>query len=80
MLNVMKPIKYNPSFLTDLELISSFVVRKAEFDSIIETISENTGQSNSHVLVIAPRGFGKTMLIQRVATEVRTSNELSEKW
>ena len=63
--------KYNPGFLTDSEIISSFCVRTGEFESIIESVRECTGNSNTHTIVIGPRGSGKTHLLLRVAAEVR---------
>ena len=63
--------KYNPGFLTDGEIISSFCVRTAQFESIIESVHECTGNSNTHTIVIGPRGSGKTHLLLRVAAEVR---------
>jgi tetratricopeptide (TPR) repeat protein len=74
------PMKYNPAFLSDEELIEGFVVRHAEFESILETVRENTTQSNQHILVVGPRGSGKTTLVLRVAAEIRRNEELSEKW
>ena len=69
--------KYNPGFLEDEELIASFCVRKAEFDSIVEMLRGCTGPSNQHQIVIGPRGSGKTSLLLRVAAEVRRDQELS---
>ena len=69
--------KYNPGFLTDDEIIESFCVRTSEFESIIECLRENTGNSNSHSLVIGPRGSGKTHLLLRVAVEVRRDETLA---
>ena len=69
--------KYNPGFLTDDELVASFCVRTSEFESIIETLGENTGNSNQHLMVIGPRGSGKTNLMLRVAIESRRNPELS---
>ena len=63
--------KYNPGFLADSEIISSFCVRTGEFDSIMESVRECTGNSNTHTIVIGPRGSGKTHLLLRVAAEVR---------
>ena len=68
--------KYNPGFLTDDELVASFCVRTHEFESIIETLSESTGNSNPHMIVIGPRGSGKTHLLLRVAVEIRRKSEL----
>ena len=63
--------KYNPGFLTDSELVESFCVRTAEFESISESLSESNGNSSSHTIVIGPRGSGKTHLLLRVAAEMR---------
>ena len=67
---------YNPGFLTDDELAATFCVRTHEFDSIVETLRENTGNSNQHLIVIGPRGSGKTSLLLRVALELRREAEM----
>ena len=69
--------KYNPGFLTEDELVASFCVRTSEFESIVETLGENTGNSNQHLMVIGPPGSGKTNLMLRVAIEARRNPELS---
>ncbi len=72
--------KYNPGFLTDAELMASFCVRKAEFDSMVELLRECSGPSNPHQIVIGPRGSGKTSLLLRVAAEVRRDPDLSARF
>ena len=72
-----KARKYNPGFLSDDDLVASFCVRTAEFDSMVETLRECTGSSNLHQIVIGPRGSGKTSLLLRVAAEVRRDAALS---
>ena len=72
--------KYNPGFLSDQELIDSFCVRRAEFESLVETLREIEGNSNVHRMVIGPRGSGKTTLLLRVAAEVRQDSNLSAKF
>ena len=69
--------KYNPGFLTDEQVIESFCVRTNEFQSITESLRENTGNSNPHTIVIGPRGSGKTHLLMRIAAEVRTDADLN---
>ena len=69
--------KYNPGFLTDDELVASFCVRTAEFETMVEVLRECTGASNPHQIVIGPRGSGKTSLLLRVAAEVRRDPELA---
>ena len=69
--------KYNPGFLTDDELVASFCVRTVEFEMLVEVLRECTGPSNPHQIVIGPRGSGKTILLLRIAAEVRRDAELS---
>ena len=73
-------MKYNPAFLTSDELINSFVVRHADLELTVETIRHNTGDSNRHILIIGPRGVGKTMLVLRTVEEVRRDPELKQRW
>ena len=70
---------YNPGFLTDDDLAAAFCVRTSEFESIVETLQENTGNSNQHLIIIGPRGSGKTSLLLRVALEVRRQAELADR-
>jgi len=77
---VKRQMKYNPAFLSEDELVESFVVRGADLDMIVEIVRDNTGDSNQHLLVIGPRGIGKTMLALRVAAEVHRTPELNAKW
>ena len=70
---------YNPGFLTDEQLRALFCVRLGEFESLLETLRDNTGESNQHAIVVGPRGSGKTTLLLRVALEVRSDPELSSR-
>ena len=72
--------KYNPGFLTDDELVESFCVRAAEFDSAIEMLRECDGTANPHRIVIGPRGSGKTSLLLRIAAEIRRDDDLSRQF
>ena len=73
--------KFNPgTYQSDEEIISQFVVRNHELNVILEVLQGNIhSPSCQHVLVVAPRGRGKTMLLARVAAELRTSDRLSER-
>ncbi len=72
--------KFNPgTFLSDEEVIEQFVVRKRELGIVLEVLHGNIDlPSCQHVLVVAPRGRGKTMLLARVAAELNTNDELSK--
>ena len=73
--------KFNPGTLqSDGEVIEQFVVRKHEFDIVLDVLRGNVDSpSCQHVLVVAPRGRGKTMLLARVAAELRADDELSRR-
>jgi len=73
-------MKYNPAFLTEEELIRNFVVRQKDLELILEVLRENGYQNNQHILVVAPRGAGKTTLVLRVASEIRRNKAFSKKW
>lgn len=76
----MRPRKYNPGFLADADLISTFHARHTELATLLDIVRENTGAANQHVLTIAPRGYGKSTLVRRVAAEVRRDPVLSQRW
>ena len=72
--------KFNPGTLqSDREIVEQFVVRRRELDIVLEVLRGNIGSASvQHVLVVAPRGRGKTMLLARAEAELRTNEELSE--
>ncbi len=72
--------KYNPGFLSVDELVTTFCVRTAEYDSLVETLIECSGSANTHQIVIGPRGSGKTSLLLRVAAEVLRDADLSARF
>ena len=69
--------KYNPAFQSDEDVVASFCVRQAEYQSLLESLRASTSASNTHSLVIGPRGSGKTHLLLRVAAEIRQEPHLS---
>ena len=77
----MRQIKHNPAFLSDDDLQASFVVRERSLDALLEFVNENTAaKAAQHVLVLAPRGFGKTTLVRRLDLAVRRDPKLNERW
>lgn len=71
--------KFNPgTFQSDQEVVDQFVVRNREFDTVLEILQGNIeSPSCQHVLIVAPRGRGKTMLLARAAAELRTKDKFS---
>jgi tetratricopeptide (TPR) repeat protein len=75
-----KTMTYNPAFLSEAELVEAFVVRYAELEVILQTLRENAGTANQHILVAGPRGMGKTTLVRRVAASIANDEEMKENW
>jgi len=73
-------MKYNPAFLDEETLVQSFVARRSELRLILEIVRENTGESNQHVLIVGPRGMGKTTLALRIVAETQMDEALSDAW
>ena len=71
--------KFNPGTLqSDEEVIRQFVVREGELQIVLRTLADNVDAACcQHLLLIAPRGRGKTMMLARVAAEIRTNGELT---
>ena len=70
--------KFNPGVLQpDEEVVAQFVVRQREFGILMDVLCSNIASSPcQHMLIIAPRGRGKTMMLARVAAELRANEEL----
>jgi hypothetical protein len=59
---------------SDREVIEQFVVRQDELGTVLEVLEGNIeSDSCQHLLVVAPRGRGKTTLLVRVIAELRTN-------
>ena len=73
--------KFNPgTFQSDEEVIEQFVVREHELQIVMDTLRRNiNAQSCQHLLIVAPRGRGKTMLLARSAAEIRIKEDLADR-
>ncbi|MCY3984952.1 MAG: hypothetical protein OXE85_13680 [Roseovarius sp.] len=73
--------KFNPGMLeSDEDVKNQFVVRNRELGIVMDVLQGNIDSpSCQHILLVAPRGRGKTMLLARVAAELRTDQALSER-
>ena len=72
--------KFNPGTLqSDEEVIKQFVVRHREFSIVMDVLRDNVGPSVcQHMILVAPRGRGKTMMLARVAAELRVDDALRQ--
>ena len=71
--------KFNPGLLqSDEEIIEQFVVRGHELGLLLDELRGNIASpSCQHILVVGPRGRGKTMLLARIAAELRGNEDLA---
>ena len=71
--------KFNPgTHQSDEDVIRQFVVREGELQIVLRTLAANVDTACcQHLLLIAPRGRGKTMMLARVAAEMHTNGELT---
>ena len=71
--------KFNPGLLqSDEEIKEQFVVRGHELDLLLSELRNNIASpSCQHILVVGPRGRGKTMLLARIAAELRSNRHFA---
>lgn len=78
-LSVSRLSLYNPSRLSDDEIVASFAARKAVFERMLADIAAEKPRSRpQHHLLVGQRGMGKSTLLARLAAELRTDEKLSE--
>ncbi|MBU3160636.1 hypothetical protein KPL37_12855 [Clostridium frigoris] len=71
---------YNPNNLTEKELVDSFVIRKKEFQKIINDIkSSDMIYPEQHYMIEAQKGYGKTTLLKRLYFEIKGDTQLKER-
>ena len=72
--------KFNPGLLqSDEEIREQFVVRGHELDLVLDELRGNIDSpSCQHILVFGPRGRGKTMLLARIAAELRSNSDFAD--
>ena len=72
---------YNPAHLTPQELKEAFVAREDTLAEMLRLIREQTpGRPCQHMLLIGPRGMGKTTLGLRFLYAIEEYTELRDHW
>jgi tetratricopeptide (TPR) repeat protein len=70
---------YNPDWLDDDDLVAGFVARRSLFDSLRNELARAPRQGSvQHVLIVGPRGTGKTTLLKRLAVAIRRDADLAD--
>lgn len=69
---------YNTGRMTPEQVVAAFAARRQQFERIVADVAAEKPKSRAqHHLVVGQRGMGKTMLLARVAAELRTDPALS---
>ena len=72
--------RFTPSRTDPALLEAIFVQRQALLDNVLERISESATTGNKHQMVlVGPRGFGKTHFVSLLQHRVRQNKRLSRK-
>ncbi len=72
---------YNPALLSKEELKETFVARQNTLNKLVDHISKHKqGDPCRHVIIVGPRGMGKTTLGLRVLHEIEDRPNLSGTW
>lgn len=72
---------YNVGRMTPEQVIAAFAARRPVLERIIADLATEKPKSRAqHHLVVGQRGMGKTMLLARIAAELRTVPELSARF
>jgi len=63
------------------EVIAAFAVRRKQLDRIVSDLAAEKETSRAqHHLIVGQRGMGKTMILARIAAEMRTNADLSARF
>ncbi len=72
---------YNTGRMPPEQVIATFAVRQPLLDRILADLSSEKSKSRAqHHLIIGQRGMGKTMLLARIAAELNTNPDFSNRF
>ncbi len=72
---------YNPGTLPPEVLLQEFIARRKKLATALDIVRKNEiGQAPQHLLVLGPRGMGKTMFLLALAYSVQRDADLCRDW
>ena len=72
---------YNPDTMSKEDIKTLFVARQPLLDELVSTIrNQPNGAGAQHLLIIAPRGMGKTTMLLMVQFAVEDNPDLAKDW
>lgn len=72
---------YNSGRMTPEQVMAAFAARRQQLDRIVGDLAAEKPKSRAqHHLIVGQRGMGKTMLLARIAAELRTDPKLSARF
>ena len=77
----MELTSFNPQSQHEADFLASFVARNSTLDFFLRQLRLALPErAANHYLIVAPRGFGKTSLLRRIAIAVRTETDLRDRF
>ncbi len=72
---------FNPHAQKEADFLASFVARQRTLEYFLQQLN-NTGSDSTarHLLLVAPRGYGKTSLLRRIAIEIRNEADFKSRF
>jgi tetratricopeptide (TPR) repeat protein len=72
---------YNTGRMSAEQVIAAFAARRQQFDRIVADLAAEKPKSRAqHHLIVGQRGMGKTMLLARLAAELRMNPALADRF
>lgn len=72
---------YNPALLSPEALLGEFIARQPLLETLLDTIRQNTpDHAPQHLLLVGPRGMGKTTTLWAIAHRVNRDPVLATAW
>ena len=72
---------YNPALLSAEALLGEFIARRPLLETLLDTIRQNAaGHAPQHILLVGPRGMGKTTTLWAIAHSVNRDTTMARGW